>query len=75
MIDVNRTHLPPKEKYLQYLDSIWASHWLTNKGPLLLELEKALSDYLKADYVQLIFLCGYNGSLAVGILHPGFLRY
>jgi dTDP-4-amino-4,6-dideoxygalactose transaminase len=61
MINVNKSYLPPKEAYLQYLDSIWESHWLSNKGPLLLKLEQKISEYLKTGYVQLIS----NGTVAI----------
>jgi dTDP-4-amino-4,6-dideoxygalactose transaminase len=61
MINVNKSYLPPIEKYQGYLESIWKSGWLTNKGPLLQELEKKISNYLKTEYVQLIS----NGTVAI----------
>jgi dTDP-4-amino-4,6-dideoxygalactose transaminase len=61
MINVNKTYLPPKETYVRYLDKIWESHWLTNRGPLLQLLEKKISAYLAADNVQLIS----NGTVAI----------
>ena len=61
MINVNKTYLPPKEAYAHYLDKIWESHWLTNRGPLLVELEKKISLYLGSDHVQLTS----NGTVAI----------
>ncbi len=60
-INVVKSFLPPKEDYNKYLDQIWDSHWLTNNGPLLLELEKELKNYLKSD--KLLFLA--NGTVAL----------
>lgn len=39
MIPVTRSYLPNKEKFKAYIDQIYDSGWLTNRGNLLLELE------------------------------------
>jgi len=41
-INVNRVYLPPKERYLEYIDKIYESGWITNNGELLRELEDRL---------------------------------
>ncbi len=61
MIPVTKPFLPPKEEYINCLDSIWDSQWLTNQGPLLNELELQLKDYLNVDH--LLFLS--NGTIAI----------
>lgn len=61
MINVNRTYLPPQEIYSAYLDKIWESHWLTNRGPLLQLLEKKVSAYLTTEHVQITS----NGTVAI----------
>lgn len=44
-IQVTEPFLPPREIYDAYLDGIWDRNWLTNEGPLSLELESALIKY------------------------------
>lgn len=46
MINVTKSHLPPLEEYVEYLRGIWQRGHLTNNGPLLVELERQLADYL-----------------------------
>jgi dTDP-4-amino-4,6-dideoxygalactose transaminase len=47
MIPVTKPFLPPIELYNEYIKSIWEREYLTNNGPLVLELESKLKDYLK----------------------------
>lgn len=61
MINVTKANLPPLEMYNRYLERIWASGWLTNQGPLLLELENGLKDYLDVNYFQFVT----NGTIAL----------
>ena len=63
MINVTRTFLPPLEEYEKYLKGIWESHWLTNNGPLIKELEAKLKDYLGVQYLQVTS----NGTIAIQI--------
>jgi len=63
MINVTRSFLPPREEYEKYLDQIWESHWLTNNGPLVKELEAKLKEYLGVQYLQLTS----NGTIAIQI--------
>ena len=63
MINVTRSFLPPRDEYEKYLDQIWESHWLTNNGPLVKELEAKLKEYLGVQYLQLTS----NGTIAIQI--------
>lgn len=53
MINVTKTFLPPLDEYVAYLEKIWDSAWLTNSGPLVLELEAKLKDFLDAKHLFL----------------------
>lgn len=63
MILVTKTYLPPLEEYVEYLKGIWNRGWVTNHGPLVLELEKKLKNYLKAKHVFLVA----NGTIGLQI--------
>lgn len=65
MINVTKTFLPPKEEYNQYLEKIWASSWITNKGPLSEELEQKLRDFLGVKHLILVS----NGTIALQLLY------
>jgi dTDP-4-amino-4,6-dideoxygalactose transaminase len=60
-VNVTKSFLPPREEYQKYLDIIWKSTWLTNNGPLLVELEEKLSDFLGLEN----FLFVSNGTIAI----------
>jgi dTDP-4-amino-4,6-dideoxygalactose transaminase len=63
MIYVTKTFLPPKKEYQELLDCVWESGWLTNRGVLVLELEKQLAGYLKVPHI----ICTTNGTLPLQI--------
>jgi len=63
VINVTRSFLPPREEYDRYLDKLWESHWLTNNGPLVKELEQRLKDYLGVEFLQFTS----NGTIAIQI--------
>lgn len=65
MIPVTKPYLPPIEKYKSYIDRIYESGILTNRGPLLRELEERLADYLGVTHV----VCVANGSLALQVAY------
>lgn len=46
MLQVTKTFLPDFEEYIQRIKPLWESHWLTNNGSLVLELEKKLREKL-----------------------------
>lgn len=58
---VTRTMLPPLEEYVGYLKLIWQNHHLTNSGPLALELEKSLKEFLACDELSFVS----NGTIAL----------
>lgn len=63
MINVTKTYLPPLEEYTRYLEQIWKQGWVTNNGPLVLELEEKLKEYLG---VKHLIFCS-NGTIALQI--------
>ncbi len=63
-IFVTKSSLPPKEEYMQMLEVIWESRWLTNMGQFHQMLERELSHYL--DTPELV-LC-VNGHLALELI-------
>jgi dTDP-4-amino-4,6-dideoxygalactose transaminase len=42
IINVTKTFLPPIEEYENYLKKIWKNNWLSNRGELVVELEKKI---------------------------------
>jgi len=63
MINVTRAFLPPLENYLEYLERIWASAWLTNNGELVQELEAKLALHLEVPHIQYLS----NGTVALQV--------
>ena len=51
MINVTKTFLPPIEEYNKQVQRAWDNQWLTNRGELVLELEKKLRDYLSVSNI------------------------
>ena len=68
MIPQNKTYLPPKEEYGEYLDYIWESGWVTNDGALLNKLETKLEEYLDAEYVRVVSSGTFALQLAIRAL-------
>ena len=60
-VPVSRPVLPPLEEFVQRLEGVWASAWLTNNGPCVQELERALAHELQVPHVVLVA----NGTLAL----------
>lgn len=63
MINVTQTFLPPIEEYIAYLEKIWASKQLTNRGELVQELEAKLKEYLGVKYLLTV----NNGTIALQV--------
>ncbi len=61
MINVTKTFLPPLNEYIEYLEKIWESNWITNQGPLSEELESKLKDFLNVNNLLLVS----NGTIAL----------
>jgi dTDP-4-amino-4,6-dideoxygalactose transaminase len=60
-IYVTRPHLPPLKEFIPYLERIWESRILTNKGPFHQQLEVALCDFLGVEQLALFA----NGTIAL----------
>jgi dTDP-4-amino-4,6-dideoxygalactose transaminase len=60
-IHVTRTFLPPRVEYDAWLDKAYASHVLTNKGPIHQELEETLRQRFDVPHLRLMA----NGTLAI----------
>ena len=60
-IYVTRTFLPPREEYLHWLDKAYASHVLTNNGPIHQQLEETLRQRFDVPHLRLMA----NGTLAL----------
>lgn len=63
MINVTKTFLPPLEEYTKQVSRIWENHWATNRGPLVLELEEKLKNYLNINNI----LITNNGTIPLQI--------
>jgi dTDP-4-amino-4,6-dideoxygalactose transaminase len=63
MIPVTKPFLPPLNEYINYLEGIWERAWLTNMGPLSLELEERLKEFLQLNNVLFVT----NGTIALQI--------
>lgn len=62
-INVTKTYLPPLEEYVEFLKGIWGRGQITNHGPVVLELEQRLRDYLGVKHVFFVA----NGTIALQI--------
>lgn len=63
MIQVTKSYLPDLEEYVKHLEGIWERGHLTNHGPLVLELESKIKDYLGVKH----FFFVNNGTIALQI--------
>lgn len=63
MIPVTKPFSPPIEEYQDLLKGIWERNWFTNNGPLVLQLEQELRDYLNVP--NLLYVS--NGTIALQI--------
>lgn len=60
-IYVTKSFLPPRAEYDAWLDKVYASHVLTNNGPVHKELEETLRKRFDVPYLRLMA----NGTLAI----------
>jgi dTDP-4-amino-4,6-dideoxygalactose transaminase len=61
MLHVTKSFLPELKEYVSLLEEIWSKGQLTNDGPLVLELERKLAEYLEVEH----FLYVSNGTIAL----------
>lgn len=54
MIQVTRPFLPPIAEYEALIGQIWDNNWLTNNGPLLVDLEQKLKAYLGVEHLMMM---------------------
>lgn len=62
-INVTKPSLPDFNEYTNYLKGIWERNHLTNRGPLVIDLESQLKKFLDVDH--LLFVS--NGTIAIQI--------
>ncbi len=62
-VNVTKSFLPPIEEYKEYISKIWANGQLTNQGPLLLELETKIKQYLNVENFHFVT----NGTMALQV--------
>lgn len=65
MINVTKSFLPPIDEYTSQVQRIYENNWLTNRGPLVVELEKKLTKFLSLKDRQI--LCMNNGTIPLQI--------
>jgi len=65
VINVTKTYMPDKNKYISYVHKIYETGWITNNGPLVQELELRLSKYLGVKNIVLVS----NGTIALEIAY------
>ena len=64
-ITVTRPTLPPFEEYVELLRGIWSRNQLTNAGPLVVELERRLAEYLGVRHCLFVS----NGTIALQLAY------
>lgn len=62
-INVTKPFIPPQEEYNKYLEGVWKRGWLTNNGPLVIDLEARLKKYLDVTHINYV----NNGTVALQI--------
>jgi dTDP-4-amino-4,6-dideoxygalactose transaminase len=65
MITVTKTFLPPLIEYQAQLQRVWDNQWLTNRGPLIQELEIKLSEFLALQESKIVIM--NNGTVPIQI--------
>lgn len=65
MINVTKTYLPDKQKYISYVNKIYENGRVTNNGPVVRELERRLAEYLGVQDIVLVA----NGTIALEIAY------
>ena len=60
-VNVTKSFLPPMEEYQKYLEGVWKSTQLTNKGQNVVELNNRLRNFLDTEYLEYVS----NGTVAL----------
>ena len=63
--NVVKPFLPPKAEFLQHVDEIYESGWITNSGPKLRKLERSLEECLGVKNIILVT----NGTVALDLAY------
>ena len=58
---VTRSSMPPIDEYIDKMEKLWNSRWLTNQGKYHREFEKELKKYLSISNISLFT----NGHMAL----------
>lgn len=66
-INVTKAEVPSKERYVELLDHIWSTRWLTNEGEFARRLEAEMERYLGVEDVALLS----NGTVAIDLCLRG----
>lgn len=61
---VTQAALPSMNEYINEIQSIWETHWLTNMGQKHKEFQAGLQEYLKVDNIELLV----NGHMALEMI-------
>ena len=61
---VTQATLPLMDEYVNEIQSIWDTHWLTNMGPKHKEFQEGLQKYLQVDNIELLV----NGHMALEMI-------
>jgi dTDP-4-amino-4,6-dideoxygalactose transaminase len=71
MIPVTKSFIPPIEEYMHHVKRVFERAWLTNRGPLVLELEEKLRTTLSVDQITLMTNGTIPLQVAVKLLGKG----
>ena len=64
-LHVGRPNLGSRREFDRLVDGIFERHWLTNAGPLVVELERRIADFLDVGHCVAVA----NGTIALEIAH------
>ncbi len=65
---VTKSSLPPMEEYIEEIQELWDSHWLTNMGAKHKQFQESLEKYLDVHQIELVT----NGHMALELTLQAF---
>lgn len=68
MIQLRKNTLPELEKVKKYFEQIDQNKYYSNRGPLVLELEKRLANHFEINEDRVVVMCNATASLHLGLL-------